>query len=74
MKVHHKDKYSYLIFCDLISNFFFLFMVQVHTQPVVTASSNITNRPTRAPVAGTTTFKGITVAVSKAGGCVDGDE
>ena len=45
----------------------------MHIQPVVTTSNNTIKRPARAPVAGITTFKGITVAVSKAGGHVDDD-
>ena len=45
----------YLIFCGLVSRFFFFCIVQqVHTQPVVTTINSSINRPIIAPVTGST--------------------
>ena len=47
----------------------------MHIQPVQTSNSNSINRPTRAPVAGSTMLQGIIciVAPSEAGEHVDSD-
>ena len=55
----------YLIFCDIVSRFFFFRIVQqVHTQPVVTTINSSINRPIIAPVTGSTMFVWLVAASS----------